>query len=306
MTNTNGATSVIGVVSIMYGLRKFEERVGTGRWCVPTDHSSPVPVNNLLGFYREHGDSIRQMADTKGWVHEDYNFLNDRLAENNFQIRLNPFVGLGLVAILDRMFMWVGTADPENPKIRSAGGLYPAFRMQAMSEGIRFYRNTSGLHEEPILCLDTKSGDRVFMTKAQKPMKGLALYNMVYQLARAPMTQVYDFDGAVIPQVSIDQQPDVSFMNGVYLEQGRADGQAWRFVQALQQVKFLMNEKGAHLKEAFAGALTLGGGGHSSPDLVFDTPIWLWAMPREGFNMPITAMYIAQDCWKEVKDLNAI
>lgn len=290
------STQVMDVTTIVKALGKAEEEfLGKSRNWMTTNSLQ----KRFLELYTAYRADVIKMGDMKAKASRSAAELNKFLAENGFDIRLEEFSvdEFGVVAILDRLVRWLAQADEEKQIVSREGKEYPAFRLEG--EGVRFYITDN--HPHPIVALDTKSQDTVFLTFADQELSGLDLTEETLKLATSMLKPLYEYKGVKIPETLIDQEVDISFLKGMATNDDRGDD--WYISQALQQAKFAMNKEGCRIKVASAIAVKRGGMEMSKPDLVFDRSFLLWIKGRENFNLPIVAMYIDTDSWKEAGPL---
>lgn len=290
------ATQVMDVTTIIKALDKAEEDfLGRGRIWTAVNNAQ----KRFLELYAAYREDVIKMGDMKARASRSAAELNGFLAENGFDIRLEDFDPdeFGVVAILDRLVRWLAQADEEQKIISKEDKDYPAFRLEG--EGVRFYKTDN--HPHPIVALDTKSQDTVFLTFADQELWGLELTGKILKLATSALTPSYQYNGTVIPETLVNQKVDIGFLLGMATYDDEGDN--WLISQALQQAKFAMNKEGAHIKVASAIAAKRGGIEIPKPDLVFNRPFLLWIKGREDFDLPIVAMYVDTDSWKEVKSI---
>jgi len=96
--------------------------------------------------------------------------------------------------------------------------------------------------------------------------------------------------------VNLIQRVDISDLKG--LKAVDSLGQPWKIVQALQETKVKMNEKGAKVESAVAIVGTLECCVEEKKELVIDRPFFMW-VERQGMKRPLFAGYMAPDCWKD-------
>jgi hypothetical protein len=159
-------------------------------------------------------------------------------------------------------------------------------------EGAMFYKVPE--HPHPIVALQTKTGDVVYMTMLDsEPADEFDLIDQVEGLSHA-MYPTYEYGGVIFPMVDLDQKVDISWLIG--LTTTGVDGRLATVEQALQQNILKMNEVGARAKSAVAFTLTLGI--HMpEPDLVINGPFLVW-FERSHLAKPLFAGYITQEHWK--------
>lgn len=292
------ATQILDVLTIIKCLDVAEEKfLKPGRVWRPKNDSQA----RFLTLYNTYRADVVEIEDLKAKADRDVGVINRWLSENGFNIQLNPIPvpeGFAVASILDRLVRWLAQADEVGPKIRVGGRVYPGFRLEG--RGVSFYISSAFPH--PIVILDTQTGDQVFLTFADHEIADLDLVYEAIALLDCQKKQCDDFKGVRIPQVMIDQQPDISWLLG--LNTLDPEGQFWFIQQALQQAKFAMNKEGCRIKVATAVAVTRGFT-PPKPDLIFDRPFLATMRGREGIPLPVFSIYVDTDTWKEA-DLYAL
>lgn len=287
------STQIFDVTTIVLAVHVAErDFLGLGRTWQPANDAQ----RRFLELYARFREDVTGMEDLKAKASKDIGILNAFLRENGFDIQLNPIPdpeGFGVVAILDRLVKWLVKGEERTIKVGVKE--HPAFRLE---QGVSFFT----INDQPAVCLETQSGDKVWLTFADQELSGLALTDKIFGLTIAQKRPKYEYKGVVIPEVLINQKPDITFL----LNMGTHDpqGQYWFIQQALQQAKFAMNKEGARIKVATAIGV-MRGVAMEKPDLVFDRPFYLWIMGREGSGLPVAMMYVDVDTWQKA-DLNAL
>jgi hypothetical protein len=198
--------------------------------------------------------------------------------------------------------LWAAEGAVTQVRGKRTFAIYPAVSMHENAGGFSLF--TSAAHTEPIMQIQTKSGDLVCMTSAElgaseKSMKrNLSLLEKIKTIAISEKTVCYDYNGVIFPMVDLDQEVDISWLKGMLVTPD------FYIAQALQQTKFKMNEKGAHVKSAVALGLECTACPEKSMrlPLVIDTPFYLW-IERPGVTDPIFAAYVTEENWKDPKSL---
>ncbi len=171
-------------------------------------------------------------------------------------------------------------------------------------------------YPEPVVIVNAKNNDRVYMTIAKKPLAGFDLLNAVIDISSQTKTgTTMDCDEIKFPMVTLDDKPDISWL----LELGKEALPTPQLTtvlnnhpeiprppimvitEALQQTKFQMNEIGAAAQSAVA--LTFDLVGAAVDDQIpsrytLDKPFYLW-IERPGVNIPVFAAYIDEQDWKK-------
>lgn len=155
-------------------------------------------------------------------------------------------------------------------------------------------------------CLETQTGDLVWLTVPQGPLEGFALVQEAQRCmaggkpsqggAQGPYTEV------VFPMVHLDREEDISyFCDMVFLGMDKA-GEKTPFLigQALNQNKLKMNHLGARAESA--AAFSVKRCMSRASRLVIDQPFMVW-FTRDGLDLPYFAAFVTPDDWKNPGDL---
>lgn len=222
--------------------------------------------------------------------------LNGILRDHGFSIQLDESedFDLGVVSILDLVAKWQGKASPTVVKYNNT--VYPAAKVTAGASITPLHPHT--VDEKDLLMIrpESTSGLIVFIEKDTPPRAGLDLFQHVYTQAQSLVRNEIGCD-ATIPFVTIDDQPDISFVTGL-----SATNTNLVINQALQQNKLSINLDGIHAESAVAlGAKR----SISAPrnQVVIDTPFTLWvarANPEHKY-FPLFAAYVDPTNWIEKK-----
>jgi len=261
------------------------------------DPSAWMAVNATQTHFLQHHFSKRTELskfandELKAWASWDADELNAILKKEGFAIKLEPFDSktFGVVSILDLMVEW--QYKGEKSTIESNATNYPGVYMK---KGFQTF--DSSAHAEPIICITTKSGDKVYMTVADSSVENFELLTLIKHI-KAQMHQNYIYDFIEFPMIDLDQTADIAWLLGMELTKN------WYISQALQQTKLKMNEVGAHVKSAVAIAVTLKCCPRPSEGIIINKPFYLW-IERPGLTEPLFAGYITQENWKDPQGLD--
>lgn len=97
------------------------------------------------------------------------------------------------------------------------------------------------------------------------------------------------YRGVIYPKVSMDQQPDISWLRGL-----RKD--LFKLVEAYQQTQFDLDENGLFIKSGMAAIGVLSGYPELRP-LVIDEPFVCWVQ-RQDISFPLFTGYLNYPDWK--------
>lgn len=245
--------------------------------------------------------------ELQGFMSDNAEALNKILGEHGFSIQLNKFKtgSVGVVAIQDIIVKWF--LEGTKTTINAAGTSYEGVHL---TTHIGFFTPPENSSDAAIVIVEllTKSDDRVYLvTKRDGELftdmpsdETVAQAVMHYQAALRNDVYIYNytFDGVKFPMIMYTKQPDISWILG--LQAGD-----FAIVQALQEVIFKMNEKGAQAKAATAlefGALASPFAPKPKETLIIDKPFLVW-IERAGVPLPIFADYMLKTYWKNPGEL---
>ncbi len=225
--------------------------------------------------------------------------LNEFLRSKNFQIQLDPFPVLpppfkawGAASVLDLAMLWFETGT----KTTIVTPTLVQFSGFALSQQIvQFF--TQKKHPHPIVSVQTKTDDRVFMTMFSRDLRHFDLLAAAVDLSLAT-DRCYDFAGLHVPMVDLDQMVDISWLK----KMGTKDNEGFdnEITQALQQTKLKMNAKGARVKSAVAigGMLSTSVSASPKPPHIINKPFLMW-VTRPGLTKPLFVGRITEENWKD-------
>jgi hypothetical protein len=221
--------------------------------------------------------------------------INAWLKKRGFGVALEPFSeeAFGIAAVLKMVVEWMKKGV--RTIIDRNGVKYSAVEMKSEvgDENVLFY--TSLNHDQPVVGVKTKTGERVYMTVADTlPENDINMFRAVTRIART-LRLAFDFDRVTFPMVDLDQEVDISWLQG--LRTIGEDDLPGVISQALQQTKLKMNEVGAKIESAVAVSVMRG---MSKPKkhLVIDRPFVFW-VERSNLGMPIFVGHVCEDAWKD-------
>lgn len=230
----------------------------------------------------------------KSFISDDAADLNSILRKHGFSIQLDERADfdLGVVSILDLIAKWQGKASPAS--INYNNNSYPAAKITTGASVTPLYSKTADEKDLLMIRPESTSGLIVFIENNTPARSGLELFQYVHEQAQSLVHNEVGCD-ATIPFVCIDDQPDVSFVQGL-----SATNTNLVITQALQQNKLSINLDGIHAQSAVAVAATRG---ISTPrkQVVIDKPFTLWiARANQEHNyFPLFAAYVDPANWKD-------
>lgn len=222
------------------------------------------------------------------------NPVNSFLKRKKIGIQLNPISPgeIAVASVLDLLVNWMLEGQPSN--ILKEAKRYPAvFLNQGVSVShVKGFSN-------PVAVIRTRTEDKVLMTiLTEQPASQFEVFEHACKLVEGQESAKveWDFEGVKFPMIDLDVQPDVEWLVGMKTV-------GWSVGQALQQTKLKMNEKGAHIREAFAVAAEASEPGQEPQPLIIDKP-FLLVFQRPSLKNPLFAAFLAEDCWKNPDGLD--
>lgn len=231
--------------------------------------------------------------ELKGFAATDISELNRILKKEGFSIQLpqkdsNAF---GVVSILDVLLNWKEKGHPGTFRSANTHNEYPCVVMES-----DFNVFTSSKHNNPIICLRTKSNDVAWITIADRSCEGFELTEHINKIRKSRFGKCENYEIIKFPMVDLDKKEDITWLCEMMLGN-------YYIAYALQQTKFKMNHEGAHVKSAVALGFALSAGPLLKKELVIDKPFYIW-IERPGISTPYFIGYITEDYWKDPKNLN--
>lgn len=151
-------------------------------------------------------------------------------------------------------------------------------------------------------CIATKTADRVWLLLPRKfdaiavapddPMALASFAQGFLSEKRSPAR----YKGLHFPMVDLSDKQVLAFMQGIGTT--GQDGKRWEVLEALQQLTLKMNHKGARVRAADEMRLGVTSVMVPPPPLIIDRPFFTF-FERPGTPMPIAAVYVTQESWKD-------
>lgn len=251
----------------------------------------------LGAFFAAGRSEVGRIPEIESLASRDAAELNEFLARRGFPAFFAPFGGhrFGTASVLDLLAEWAREGHVTELETED-GRRFPAVRIAA--GGVRFLRAPA--HPRPIARLATRSGDIVFMTMMDEPLRGFDLLELALVLSRVGQ-EVDEFDGLVFPMVDLEQEIGLGWLAGLATDDD--DGLPWEIEAALQRNRLRMNEIGARAESAvLLQVVPASIDFEREPDHVIDQPFLLW-FEREGLTQPLLAAYVAEEHWRNPGDL---
>ena len=237
------------------------------------------------------GNNLRRKAD------RDSEVINAWLKENGFDIQLNKNRDRSfcVASILDVLVEWF--KEGRISSVYNERGTFPAVTVKN-DNGTVFSFLDRELHPFPIASLRTKNGDQVFMSVLDCIADDtFAISDKVDKLKKVVEGRNSPgfCDGVVFPMIDYNQKVDITWLREMATGPLTDD---FFIEQALQQTKFQMNEKGAHVQSAVAMELKMRCCVAHDHWIRIDRPFILW-IERPGIPVPMFAGVFAEDVWKK-------
>lgn len=273
---------------IVTALVEAEKILGVNRTWYPENAEQQRFLAEFFAVCRQDGLTIPEIESIASWYADQ---INAFLQQRGSDLCLSPFDAntFGIASVLDLPVEWIekGQITTVDDRFRKS---YPAVRLSA---GLQFCR--SDLHNYPIAHIATQSGDYVFMTMLDNAPKNLDLVALADSLILSSY-EVDEFGSLVFPMVDLNQLVDVSWLMNMYTFHQL--GPIARITQAMQQTILKLNQDGARVRSAFAGAITIKGGwSEPKPEMVINGP-FLCCFLRNGLSKPLFTGHITQQDWK--------
>lgn len=255
--------------------------------------------------------------EMQGCTSSNLNEVNAFLKSNNFSMQLEQGgdKSIYLASILNVLFEW-GFECAEITELtgKNDKNIYSAIKIpeklgslagKQYSYATCFQVLTvEQYHDRGIFKLPSKQGDFLYITpirqnnKANQPDVDKAksgdflLLEHIEKISTMLKKGSYQkHDGLVktltIPMIDLNAEITHDWMIGMKNE-------PYFVNQALQQIRFKLDEKGARVESGFAAEMALC----ESSDMILNEPFFLW-IEREGIDTPIFAAYLDEESWKD-------
>ncbi|MFA6042157.1 MAG: hypothetical protein WCV85_05820 [Patescibacteria group bacterium] len=269
------ATSTL--LPVAKALVETEKAIGAGEQWTPVNAEQRAFLEMHLSELRPHLDQIPELTAS----------VSTEKMDNNL-------VAVDATSVLDVTVQWVKVGDERTIVQSRTMKEFPGVRLA--HEHIAIY--TTKVHPYPIAILETKSGDRVFITQAPHPLRGTVLDAYVRTLTHTEeITAVYfGFDGVQFPMVKLDDAPNIDWLEK--MSTTSAENYPAIIASAKQTTKLRVNVVGAHVKSEVHIRTMVFGSAHAPkpPDLIIDEPFLLW-FTRPGIPVPLAICYVTEEHW---------
>ncbi len=272
-------------------------------------HISPLPTSvsgwnaaneaqaNLLSLYPVASPESTTINDIQTKVDTDAEPLNQFMKDHGFVIELAPFPDptyFGVVSIMNVLVNWLKPGETE--KIVSNN---VSFKAVSMEDHVTVHSSRN--HSHPVAELKTTTGERVYMTIADKSYEGQELLIRIETICENLEASKERWGGVVFPKIDLNQEVDISWLKelNVCVTSGKdLPGGKYVLKEALQQTKFRMNELGARAESAVAISMCFESCMMPRPKVMIDQPFFCW-IERDGLSLPLFAGYLDRDSWKD-------
>jgi len=282
------ATRALDVTTIMKCLRELEESfLGQNReWKTENEGQQ-----RIFAWYSRFKDLLPKVRGLKAKASRKYDELNDFLTAEGFEPMFDPFEGIGVASILDKLINWAGGTATLCEIYGRDQKTYPGFELPP--DGVNIYQVSQGFLAE----LKTKSDDTLWLLlpKSGSTLSDLDMVQMAFDVMTENRRIAHMREGVQIPKLDFYVKPDLGFLLNASTTD--LDGVLWYISQAFQMFKMRMNEKGARVKVATGIVMKSLSMGPSK--LVFDQPFYGWWTQKGLEELPMAVFYADYDSWKE-------
>lgn len=287
----------LGLITIARALDDAEKYVNEGALDWQTVN---VLQARMMDLYPSLVCAFPFVPTLQGWARATAEELNQILAEHGASIRLehwdpSPDI-FGVASINDFSVQWLVAGETEYHGLPVTIKSKPAFRLPAGEANVSFLQSRQ--HSELIIQIPTQNGDTVYITKYAAALRsGFEVFDAVDRVRKNLAKANVWHAGVRIPMVKMQMAIDISWLINLWAPVGT---QSLRIFQALQEIKFGMNQFGARVVEITAIAMVR----ESAPprDYEVDDDFLVW-IERNGVPIPIFAAHITREHWKNPGDL---
>ena len=279
---------------IVSAIDKADDMLGKDRiWVAINGRQEP-----FIHIFENIRGETRSMKEIKCIASMDAGEINRFLQEEGFQFMLDPFKKgeFGTASVMDILVEWL--TDGHTTEITSDRDGVSIFPGVILKTGVSFVR--SSYHDQPIVVIETKSGDKVYMM-AHSRLEDMKLIARVNGIMSMPLNPISEFEGIHFPQVYIDQKVDISWLERLWTRDD--NGRNFEIAKILQQTKFRMNEKGARAQSAVATKIRPTCVRITHPLLIINEPFLIW-ISRPGLRQPLFTGWISEEDWKTPKNIS--
>jgi hypothetical protein len=281
----SASTETVCMVPLVGCLNAAEAELGASRqWNVVNDAQRRF----LAEFFDQGRREVKDLPEIESIASRDFRVVNRFLEERGFHIQLSAYTppDFGVASILKVVVEWL--TKGQVTAIRS--NQYPAVRLDSPGASVA----VSPAAQNPITVLETKNGDKVYLSAYDNPPRDFDLVRLADNIEKR-LRWERGYDGVVFPMVSYDREQDISWIVGMSTADDR--GVPAHIAEALQQTKFSMNEVGAKVESAAAMKIMRSAPRRMPKRLIIDKPFLLW-IRRKGLSQPLFVGHFCEDVWK--------
>ncbi len=288
-TKTNTATSV--VYPIVGALVAAEKELGPHR---PWKALDEVQHQFIELAFAPGRDEVSDMPELESIASQDIATVNRFLRDRGFVIELKPTGAageIGIASVLKLMLEWLEKGIETGVRLQNTDRMFPAVLLK---KGIEFLELPD--HFEPIVRIETVSGDVVYLTMTDEAVAEEELNGFALRIMSGTKPSLQQYPGVIFPMIDLDLQPDLGWLIG--LSTFGRDGRIAVITQAVQQTKFCMDHVGAKVESAVAMMISRGISLDAPKPHTIDRP-FLAVVARPFLTQPIFVGYLGTDCWKK-------
>lgn len=280
-------TNTVALFPILIALNKFKDKGIEGFIGATEDQKY------ILGLMEEALKIHYSPEQIKSFISGSAAELNRILKDHGFDIQLDESmpIDLGVVTIMNLIGKWLVKAVETT--VTNDGISYPAAFIKTGASIKTIHQYTD--HEKQVLQILTTEGLVVYIEIADQERSGMELFKHIISLTEGMSLREIECN-ATIPMVSVDHQPDISWLTGMH-----ASNTDLVISQALQQNKLTIDLDGIHAESAVALAAKRGMA-FDRKHMVIDKPFNIWLeYGDDPYNkhFPLFAAYVAPDSWKK-------
>jgi hypothetical protein len=225
---------------------------------------------------------------------KDHEELMKFFKDRGFEFNIEPFNSneFGVGSVLSVLVEWLDVHKKYDIHVENK--IYQGVRAK---ENYKVY--SSDVHEYPIVMLDTKTDEKVYLTIADDEYEGLNLLSRIKEIHKSRIIKadfINGYDSVIFPMVDLEHDVDISWIEGINIKD--YVGSNWYVAKALQKTRFKMNHVGAKAESAALMRLKRCCRPASKPKIIIDKPFFVW-MTRPGLNDPLFVGYIDEEDWKD-------
>ncbi len=225
--------------------------------------------------------------------------VNDFLEKEGFSIKLDPLGPdeYGMAAVLKLVLEWVHTGKRTIVDTRYG-------RMVGVSLPVPTVAHTVSGHDHPVVTVEAVGWMKIILTQAgdKKDLKGPDLFRVAQALNKGLAgAEPFECVGVRFPRTELDIEPSLEWVIGMGTT--TKDGRGCLVTQAKQQVRLVLDEKGAIIEEATAMAMALEScGSRPEPVVIRDTFLAILVVPLDGVDEVALPFVVQPSAWKKVDE----